>query len=199
MLWYSTLVRFLCETIDELRGYPTQYIIFLHLMLNQNKCWSNNIYGHKKWNFDDFFYLKVMVAMETAAILEIWRNYDFSFFWLTKRAILKIPNQCYYLYIILWSDRRKLLFKSHKAQFGRIFDHKISIFGKKSVFGSKKYLFFQISFRHFIHKSILSTQAKYKLNGTFHGFKILKMDTKVCKNLLLRNRHLKFRNTKICK
>ena len=43
-----------CVRID-LRGYPTQYIIFLHLMLNQNKCWSNNIYGHKKWNFDDFF------------------------------------------------------------------------------------------------------------------------------------------------
>ena len=190
------------QTRHVLRGYPTQYIIFLHLMFNQNKCWSNNIYRQKTWNFDVFFYLKVTVAMETAAILEIWRNYDFSFFWLTKRAIFKIPNQSYYFYIILWSDRRKLLFKSHKVHFGRIFDHKISIFGKKSVFGSKKYLlfiFFQISFCHFIHKSILSTQAKYKLNGTFHGFKILKMDTTVCKNLLLRNWHLKFRNTKICK
>ena len=126
----------------RLRGYPTQYIIFLHLMFNQNKCWSNNIYRHKTWNFDVFFYLKVTVAMETAVILEIWRNYDFSFFWLTKRAIFKIPNQSYYFYIILWSDKRKLLFKSHKVHFGRIFDHKISIFGKKSVFGSKKYLLF---------------------------------------------------------
>ena len=136
---------------DVLRGYPTQYIIFLHLMFNQNKCWSSNIYGHKKWNFDDFFNLKVTVAMETAAILEIWRNYDFSFFWLTKRAIFKIPNQCYYLYIILCSDRRKLLFKSHKVQFGRICDHKISIFGKKSVFGSKKYLFFSPNFLLSLH------------------------------------------------
>ena len=127
--------------LTGLKGYPTQYIIFLHLMFNQNKCWSNNIYGHKKWNFDVFFYLKVTVAMETAAILEIWRNYVFSFFWLMKRAIFKIPNQCYYLYIILWSDRRKLLFKSHKAQFGRIFDHKISILGKNKFLDPKSIIF----------------------------------------------------------
>ena len=31
-----------------------------------------------------------MVAMETAAILEILRNYDF-FFWHTERVIFKIP------------------------------------------------------------------------------------------------------------
>ena len=114
-----------------LRGYPNSIHHFSSFNVKSKQMLVKQYIRTQKVEFWRLFYLKVTVAMETAAILEIWRNYDFSFFWLTKRAIFKIPNQCYYLYIILWSDRRKLLFKSHKAQFGRIFDHKISIFGKK--------------------------------------------------------------------
>ena len=66
--------------------------------------------------------------METTAILEILCNYDFSFFWLTKRAILKFQ-------IRVTTTGNTLLYEvtegmSHKTHFGRIFDHKISIFGR---------------------------------------------------------------------